>query len=192
VTRTKVVLKHWLPIAAVTTILCLLVYATAQQALRNAADDPQIQLAEDAAGALARDAAASSVVPPVRIDIARSLAPFMIVLDDKGGVVATSGLLHGQAPAIPPGVLEFARAHGEHRVTLQPERGVRIASVVLAHGGATPGFVVAGRSLRETERRVAQLVTFVTAAWLGALAISLMLLSGGEVLAPSVRVGEQA
>ena len=191
-TRTKLVLKHWLPIAAVTTVICLLVYATVQQTLRNAADDPQIQLAEDAADALAHGAPVASVVPPVPIDIARSLAPFMIVLDDKGGVVATSGLLHGQGPAVPPGVLEFAKAHGEHRVTWQPERGVRIASVVLAFGGATPGFVVSGRSLREAEKRTAQLVTFVIAAWLGALAISLILLSGGEVLVPAGRGGDRA
>jgi len=192
VTRTKLVLKHWLPIAAVTTILCLLVYATVQQTLRNAADDPQIQLAEDAADALASGAPVSSVVPPAPTDIARSLAPFTMVLDGKGGVVATSGLLHGRAPAVPPGILEFAKARGEHRVTWQPEPGVRIASVVLAFGGAAPGFVVAGRSLRETGRRTAQLVTFVTAAWLMALAISLILLSGGEVLVPAGRGGDEA
>ena len=189
-TRTTLVLKHWLPIAAVTTILCLLVYATVQQVFRNSANDPQIQMAEDAAAALAHDAPVASVVPPARIDIERSLAPFTVVLDGKGGIVATSGLLNGRSPAIPPGVLEFAKTHGEHRVTWQPERGVRIASVVLAYGGATPGFVVAGRSLRESERRTAQLGTFVITAWLAALAVSLILVSGGEVLVPEVGGGE--
>ena len=39
------ILRRWLPIAASVTALCLLVYATVQQALRSGANDPQIQLA---------------------------------------------------------------------------------------------------------------------------------------------------
>jgi hypothetical protein len=43
------ILRHWLPLAALTTALCGLVYLAVQQALRQAANDPQIQMAEDAA-----------------------------------------------------------------------------------------------------------------------------------------------
>ncbi len=181
--RATLVLKGWLPGAAATTVLCLLVYVTAQQLLRHAGNDPQIQMAEDAADALARGETAAAVLSPGPVELARSLAPFTMVLDARGSVVATSGLLHGRPPAVPPGVIEFARTHHEHRVTWQPEPGVRLASVVVAFGGNAPGFVVVGRSLRESERRTAQLGTLVLLAWLAALAVSLALATGGELLA---------
>ncbi len=181
--RAMLVLKRWLPIAAVATVLCLLVHVTAQQLVRHAANDPQIQMAEDAAAALAGGEPPASVLPSGRIDIAESVAPFTMVLDEKGGVVVTSGLLRREVPSFPAGALEFARAHREHRVTWQPEPGVRLASVVVAFGGNAPGFVVVGRSLRESERRTAQLGTLVLLAWLAALAVSLALATGGEMLA---------
>jgi hypothetical protein len=42
---------RWLPLAVAITILAGLVYATVQQSLRQGANDPQIQLAEDTAAA---------------------------------------------------------------------------------------------------------------------------------------------
>ncbi len=183
-TRAKLVVRQWLPVAAVATVLCLLVYVTAQQLLRHAADDPQIQVAEDAAAALARGESPASVLPAGWIDIAASVAPFTMVLDEKGGVVVTSGLLHRAVPSFPAGVLEFARAHGEHRVTWQPERGVRIASVVIPLGGDKLGFVVTGRSLRESERRTAQFGTLALLGWLAALVISLAVTAAAEAMLP--------
>jgi hypothetical protein len=54
------ILKQWLTIAAVAAVLCGLVFVAVQHALREGADDPQIEIAEDAASALA----AGVVVPP--------------------------------------------------------------------------------------------------------------------------------
>ncbi|MBZ5637743.1 MAG: hypothetical protein LAO51_03185 [Acidobacteriia bacterium] len=177
----KGVLGHWLPIAAVATVLCGLVYLSVQQTLRSSANDPQIQLAEDAADSLARGEPVTSVLPSGRIDVARSPSSFMVVLDEKGEVVGASGLLHGKVPILPPGVLGFARQHGEHRVTWQPEAGVRIATVVIGYDGEKPGFVVVGRSLREIETRIARVGGFALAAWLAALAGSLVLVLACEL-----------
>src|SRR6185295_4920318 len=68
----------WVPFAGVITILCGMVYLTVQQSLRQSANDPQIQMAEDAAGALARGAAEETVLPATQVDIATSLSPFAI------------------------------------------------------------------------------------------------------------------
>lgn len=46
-------IKTWLPMAVVITVLAGLVYLNIQQAYRLGADDPQIQMAEDGASALA-------------------------------------------------------------------------------------------------------------------------------------------
>jgi hypothetical protein len=73
----------------------------------------------------------------------------MIVYDDQGEAVASSGALHGQIPSLPAGVLDYVRENSEDRVTWQPEAGVRIAAVIVRFEGVESGFVLAGRSLRE-------------------------------------------
>jgi hypothetical protein len=178
------VLSRWLPLAAVVTALCALVYLAVQQSLRHAANDPQIQLAEDAAQALAQGGAPGSVLPASRVDIAQSLSPFVAVFDAGGESVVSSATLHGKVLHLPAGVFDFVRRHGEHRVSWQPERGVRIASVIVGYGGAKPGFVLSGRSLREAERRTAQLGQITGIAWTLTLASSLILVVLGRFAQP--------
>jgi len=173
--KAKSILKHWLPLALMTTAFCGLVYAAVQQSLRQGANDPQIQLAEDSADALARGEPVESVVPIATIDVARSLAPFMMVFDDNGATLASSGLLHGQVPALPAGVLDYVQQHGEDRVTWQPEPGVRVAAVVVRYTGTNSGYILAGRSLREVEKRESQVSFFAGATWLSTLIVTLIL-----------------
>jgi hypothetical protein len=175
--RAKNILKVWLPMAAVITLLCGLVYGVVQQSLRQGANDPQIQMAEDAAVALAEGAKPDSVVPSTRVEISTSLAPFMVLYSDAGQPLASSGLLHGVIPLLPPGVLDHTRQNSEDRVSWQPEPGVRVAAVVVAYGGAQPGFVLAGRSLREVEKRESQTGQITGIAWLVTLAGSLILVT---------------
>ena len=47
-------MKTWVPLTIGTTLLCGLVYLATQQSIRQGANDPQIQMAEDAAAALVR------------------------------------------------------------------------------------------------------------------------------------------
>jgi len=174
--RVPVILKQWLPIAAAATVVCCLVYAAVQQTLRESANDPQIQMAEDAAIAFGSGSAPESpqvLQATAQIDIARSLAPFMIFYDHEGKVITSTASLHGQSPTPPQGVFEHVRQYGEERITWQPEPGVRIASVVIRVSGPRVGFVLAGRSLREVEKREARLMTQAAAALLFALGISL-------------------
>ncbi len=170
--KVTTMVRHWLPLALVITAMCGLVYLVAQQTLRIGANDPQIQIAEDAANALARGASAQAVLPTNPVDVASSLAPFVVILNASKEPMATSGLLHGQTPTLPAGVLDAAKAQIENRVTWQPEPGVRIALVVVSYAGANPGFVVAGRSLREIEKRIDLLGLIVGAAWLATMSAS--------------------
>ena len=137
--KLPLILVIWVPIVVVMTGACGLVYAAVQQSIRQSANDPQIQMAEDLADALARGSTPESVLPNGHVDIARSLAPFIVVVNDSGEIVATSGLLHGQPLRLPAGVLDNVRLHGESRLTLQPEPSVRIASVIVRSSGPTPG-----------------------------------------------------
>ncbi len=174
------ILRVWLPIAIVTAAFCGLAYLTVQQSLRQGANDPQIQMAEDAAAALVQGQNAEALTPASTVDIAQSLAPFMIIYDDAGNVLASSASLHGATPNLPTGVLDYTLTKGEDRVTWQPEAGVRIAAVVVRHEGEQPGFVLAGRNMREVEARETQTEQLAGLAMLVTLAASFAAIAFGE------------
>ncbi len=166
---------YWLPAALGLTVLSGLIYVAVQQNFRQSANDPQIQLAEDAAAQLGAGQEAQSLVGSTKVDMAQSLAPFVIIYDQAGHPLASSAQLDGQTPAVTAGVFASVQQSGEDRLTWQPRDGVRIAAVVTRFGGAQPGFVLAGRSLREVESRESQLMQMVGLAWLAALAGSLVI-----------------
>jgi hypothetical protein len=172
------IIKKWLPPAIITAGLCGLVYLTVQQALRMGANDPQIQMAEDAASALNGGVSIDSVVPATKVEITNSLAPFIIVFDDSGKVSASSATLRGSVPVYPGGVLDYTRQHGEDRVTWQPEKGVRMATVVVRYDD---GFVLAGRSLREVEIRISNIEKISGIAMLAIWAATLFIIALGEL-----------
>lgn len=158
----------FLPLAVLATAICGLAYAETQQVLRSGANDPQFQLAEDGAARLDAGADGATVADSSRtIDLAASLAPFVIVFDTNGQVLASNATLDGGSPAPPRGVLAAARPGSPNAVTWQPRDGVRIAAVVVAWKGGT---VLAGRSLRLVEQREANAELIAGAAWLAMLA----------------------
>jgi hypothetical protein len=156
-------LAFFLPAAVVLTVACGLIFVGLQQTERMGANDPQQQLAEDAARALDGGAAPTTLVSGSKIDIAVSLAPFVAIYDPSGAILATDGTLDGAAPRPPTGVLDTARSAGIDKVTWQPRVGVRTAVVAVPWRGGT---VLAGRSLRIVEERVGQLQVLAAVAWL--------------------------
>jgi hypothetical protein len=157
------IMRIWLPIAVAVTVVAGLTYVSVQQSYRNGLDDPQLQLATDGAARLNAGAPASSIATSPTIDADKSLAPFVIVVDQSGAVVASGASLDGATPVPPAGVLSVARAKGTDRVTWQPRVGVRIASVSAA---ATDGrVVVAGRNMRAIEARIDDLGKLTAIAW---------------------------
>jgi len=165
--RLRTAAAIFLPLAVLATCLSGLVHVVVQQDLRSGANNPQQQLAEDAAAQLDKGAAPSSVVSGPTVDLGASLAPFTVVYGPTGTVLATNGQLDRQPPMIPAGVLESAHASGIDKVTWQPQPGVRIATVSVPWSGGT---VTAGRSLRVVEEQESALELLVGAGWLATLA----------------------
>ena len=159
-------LAFLLPLAVLATLCCGLVYAADQQGLRSGANDPQIQMANDAATALDAGAEPSGVVSDGRIDVGQSLAPFLVVFDTSGKVLATDGQLDGHDPIPPAGVLTRPANNSPVIVTWQPANGVRIAAVVVPWHGGT---VLAGRSLAQVKIRENSALLIVIAAWVAML-----------------------
>ncbi|HVY36152.1 MAG TPA: hypothetical protein VG982_02660 [Candidatus Paceibacterota bacterium] len=158
---------------AVVTLLCGLVYVAVQQSIRQGANDPQIQMAEDAAGLVASGSLSSS--PQTLVAVDKSLSPFLIVFDDTGTPTISTAVLDGKTPIPPQGVFDFTKTHGEDRITWQPKAGVRIAAVIAKVPGTSAGFVLAGRSLREVEQRESKLALQVAGIWVLSIIVILLL-----------------
>lgn len=144
---------YYIPLAFVITTLSGLVYLTGQQNLRQAANDPQIQISEDVANSLAAGTPPEQIIPNYSFDISKSLSTFVIVLDEDKKTLASTALLDDKSPEIPGEVFDFAKVHGQNRITWEPKEGVRHAIVITHFSGQKSGFVVTGRSLREVEIR---------------------------------------
>lgn len=158
------IIRRWISLAFLATALCGLVYLAVQQSLRQGANDPQIQMAEDAAAQLIQspvDIGTSStlgdIIPAGTVNINESLAPYLVVYDASGNPVAGNGILDGALPNLPSGVFSYVTTYGEDRFTWQPAPGIRQAVVVVPVAESSPnvfnGFTMAGRSLREVEIR---------------------------------------
>ena len=162
-------------LAAISTVLALALYTIPQQVLRQGANDPQIQLAGDLTVRLEQGVAPAEAVPAGAVDIVRSLSPFVIAYDDQGRPLASQAQLDGKTPAPPNGVFNYVRQHGEERISWQPvlgrEHGVRIAAVIKRVNGPQPGFVLAGRNMREVEAREHQVEQLAGLAWIAMLGL---------------------
>lgn len=147
----------WLGASLVVVITFGTIYAAVQQSQRRSANYPQIQIAEDAATALDKGAGPASLASG-KVDIGRSLAPFIIVYDKSGKAVAGSGYLQGKIPQAPIGILAAAKGKDYSFVTWQPAGDARIAAVSVA---AHNYYVLSGRSLKEVEKNENQTLQLV-------------------------------
>ncbi len=166
----KLFLSYWLIPATVLTISIAAVYGAVQQNYRQNANDPQIQLAQDAAANLSNGASIQEVLQDPNIQVNTLFGSYVAVFDDSGKFVVGVGPIPINHPSPPSGVFDFARTR-EHRFTWQPDSTTRDAVVLVHYPGNNAGFVLAGRSLREVEIRERQLVTKLCFGWLVGLAI---------------------
>lgn len=144
-----------------------MIYGTTQQMLRLGANEPQVQLSEDTANKLNGGLSVKSINLPEKVEISQSLSPYIIILDQNKKVLSSSATLNGIVPVIPSGIFDSVAKNGEERVTWQPQPGVRQAIVVNKYSdGSLNGFVVAGRSLRETEFLIDKLGRDIFVGWI--------------------------
>ncbi len=171
----------WFVFAAIAvTGVAALAYVVGQQGYRESLNDPQIQMAEDAAAMLEKGALPAEVVPhgtPIE-DISQSLAPWIVVYDSNGQGLENTGQLNNAPPKLPEGVFDTStwlkHPNGlffnqspvmQTRFTWQPQAGVRQA-VVLTQTKDKKYFVAAGRNMREVEQRIEHEGEIVFVAWL--------------------------
>ena len=153
---------------SIVTVVFGTIYATVQQNYRQSANDPQVQMAEDTANFLSNGGQIqqlATIYP--QVNFAKSLAPFLIMYDEQGKVVLSTGNMDNVVPTPPTGVFIFTKLNGENRLTWQPRNDVRIASVIVPYlYQNSSGFILAGRNLREVEFRENHLTLMVFAGWI--------------------------
>jgi hypothetical protein len=141
-------LHSWITAAIIIVIFFGTIYVVVQQSQRRDANYPQIQLAGDTAATLNSTNNPSAIVSG-RVDMNSSLAPFTIIYNYSGQIVAGNGYLNGHIPSVPLGVLQAAKNKTYSAVTWQPQNSVREAAVTVA---AHNYYIVSGRSLTEVEK----------------------------------------
>lgn len=171
----------WLPLGFAITVAIGFAYVGVQQNLRQSANDPQIQLVEDAIQKLQTGADPKDVIPTTSVNINESSEPYVIVYSHDGAPIAGSGRLNGTIPTPPIGVLlggpEPAGpwTGSYNAVTWQPLPTIRQAVVTEQTSGLNGETVLAGRSLYEVERRESQLGVMALSAWFVAMLGSIIL-----------------
>lgn len=162
----KSVLVLWIIVMSIVTFTCSLVYLITQQSLRLGANEPLAQLAIETSIKLQNGQSIQDVVPAEKVDVSKSLSAFVMVfekVEGNLGLMQSSGIIGDRIPVYPMGVLDSIGASGEARVTWQTKEGLRFATVAIKSGD---GYVVAARSLSETERLIAKLGQLILLAWL--------------------------
>jgi hypothetical protein len=166
--RLKIAGLLFVSLAIAVTGVLMASYIIVQQTYRQSLNDPQLQIAQDAALALQNGAVPAQIVPhgtPL-VDIKNSLAPWVAVYDSNGTVLESSGQLTNAPPKLPSGVFDTTQwRSAEDRISWQPEPDVRQA-VVIAQTPDKKYFVASGRNMREVEQRIEHEGEFVFVAWL--------------------------
>lgn len=169
------ILFAWAPLAFAISVIIASFYIGAQQAVRQAADYPQIQIAQDLATDLFQNKD-PSVSLKANVDIEKSLAPFVILFDSNGKAVEGTGKINDKLAQVPSEMLESARQKTEHRTTWQASKTTQVATVVRYYQNSKrAGFVLSGRNIRETQKQTSNLLLISTVAWALSLTGSLAL-----------------
>jgi len=176
------ILKLWVPLTVMLTMLTGLMYLLVQQNIRLGANLPQVRIAEDIAGQLKNNPVSTDFMSLKTVEISQSLAPYVIIYSESGQPLMSSGFLDGQVPSVPKGILEYAKINVQDRVTWQPQKGVRQALVAIHYSGKNSGFVVAGRSLREAENLIDHITLITLVGWVAVVVTGLILVSAFQFI----------
>lgn len=169
------VLLSWIPLALVCVLTIGTSYGLVQQNYRQSANDPQVQIIQNVSDLIESGTDLQRVFDSTtQVDISKSLDSFVIIFDENMNSLYSTGILDGKTPSLPKGVLDATKRMGQHTVTWEPKKGVRIAAVVQYVAGTTPRYVLAGKSIRVIEKREDNAMKMAAAALAVSLATTLI------------------
>jgi hypothetical protein len=169
--------RAWLAIIGVATLVLGASYTMAQQSTRLSADDLPLTTAQVAKQELQSGSDSKDIVPTLKTNLRNDTSVFMIITDGTQHVLASSAVLDGKTPLPPKGVFDFTNTHGSDHFTWEPAGGVRVAARVSNYGQPpNNGFIITGQSLKPFESRIMTFGWIALAAWVASIAWSFLLI----------------
>lgn len=174
----KNVLRTWLPLAVVASLLIGLVYGVLQQTVRLGFNWPQTNAVNEASYQLNKGSSIKDVIKnytlKTPIDTTSSL--FLNIYDTSGKPVAGDGILDSSLAVPPIGFLQSSDvAPSTHAATWQPRSDVRLAAVAQRVSiNGSDYFLVAGRNLQQAEQLTSYMLLLCFLAWGVIMVISLL------------------
>ncbi len=164
----------FLLLVVLSTVIFGAMYGAVQQNYRNGANDPQVEVVDQVAAVIKQDIPLDAILGSAdQVDVAQSLSLFVMIFDKDKKLVSSSAQVDGQVPTPPQGTFDSANKEGGNRFTWEPKEGVRVAAVLKQVDDK--GYVLAGRSLREIEKRESDLLKMIAVSWLISVVTSLLL-----------------
>ena len=170
--RLTIRFKYWVLLVVASAVIVGFGYVAVQQNYRDAANDPQVQYAQDISNALEQGASPEALGGNSPVDPRKGLGLFLVVIGEDKKVLASSMQLEGANNPVPPNGTFDAAKKEQQRFTWKPAKDVRVAAVMQHYAGKKPGYILVARSLKETEKREQQLTLTALASFLALLAIS--------------------
>lgn len=168
---TRQSVRLWLLAVTIGGGLLLFAYVAVQQSLRLGLNDPQWQIAEDAANKLNQGTAPASVVPTTIVDESKSLSPFVTIVDSDGKVLASSGKIGDKVPLPPTSAFPDSQKRTNKWFSWQHDNGqVRDAAVIVPYAsGNNSGYVLAARSMSQVEDTIGHITLLAGLTLLGVI-----------------------
>jgi hypothetical protein len=166
----------FLVLLALVTVIFGAIFGTGHQIIRGDANDPQIEVTTQVADILSQGVPPEAILGNAEmVDMGTSNAVFVMIFDKDHQVVGSSAQLDGQTPTPPNEAFEAANnaGSGDHRFTWEPKEGVRIAAVLKKVDDNN--YVLAGRSLAETDARIQTLAYCTLIGWAIAVVFAVLL-----------------
>lgn len=171
------IIRIWLALAAMATIILGTAYTLVQQSTRLSVDDAPLAVGQTVKQQLESGASPTDVVPASVVDLKSDSSVFIIVTDSQEHILASSARLDGNTSLPPKGTFDFAAQKGSDHFTWQPAAGARLATRILPYKSPSQtGYVVTGQSLSQAESRINIYGWMTLAAWLAILIISYLVL----------------
>lgn len=169
ITRQK--MRLWLLAVVIGGGVTLFSYVAVQQSLREGLNAPQLQMAQDIAAQLNSGMSPASVLPPVKVDEATSLDPYVTIVDQHMQVLGSSGSIGSVVPLPPASAFPDSQNRRTNWFTWQHDNNsVRDATVIVPfHHGSESGYVLAARSMSQVEATIGHITVLALLTLLGVI-----------------------
>jgi hypothetical protein len=159
----------WILLAFLLGLSILTSYFFVQQEGRSSINIPLIQIGQSVKESLATGMTTTQILSGHEIDLSHNQNPFITLYSVNKKVIGSNSHYSKRTLLIPSGILDRSRSEGEVRVTWQPTKHLRFASVTDYVSGF--GYITVAESLKEVESLAVANLWRALALWIfGAIA----------------------